>query len=242
MTIHSVDSFSYKHHVKKRIGTMSSANDQVKLIPLYGMAHGLPMTITKVCDEHPVYTIENFLTPDECDEVIKVGEPLLAPSTAVEGDKQFIANYRTSWTGYMTKDGVKSENPLLAAIQLRASALTWMPIGHLEALNLTRYSHTQKYEGHHDYFNGSTRAGKAGDRVMTIFVYLNDVPEDAGGATEFPRLNVRVQPKKGNAVFWMNTSFAGQVYDKTLHAGMPITKEGITKYGMNVWMRQNPFV
>lgn len=63
-----------------------------------------------------------------------------------------------------------------------------------------RYYTTQKYANHWDAFDLATEDGRrfaqnGGQRVCTVLVYLNDVP--AGGCTSFPRLGVRVQPKKG---------------------------------------------
>lgn len=39
-----------------------------------------------------------------------------------------------------------------------------------------------------------------GVRILTVFLYLNDVEE--GGGTDFPKLGITVEPKKGKAVIW----------------------------------------
>jgi prolyl 4-hydroxylase len=39
-----------------------------------------------------------------------------------------------------------------------------------------------------------------GPRALTLFLYLNDVEE--GGGTRFPKLDITVQPKLGNAILW----------------------------------------
>ena len=58
---------------------------------------------------------------------------------------------------------------------------------------------------------------------MTFFVYLNDLAgEDAGGETDFPRLNARVRPKRGRAVFWYDTDEKGEGDERTFHAGLPV--------------------
>ena len=38
------------------------------------------------------------------------------------------------------------------------------------------------------------------NRIVTLIVYLNDVTE--GGATVFPKLNLRFQPKKGTGLIF----------------------------------------
>lgn len=221
----------------------SRANDDIKCLPIYSLAHELPIRVTRLTNKHPVYLIENFLTADECDFIIKFGEPKLQPSTAIENDKLVIATYRTSWTAFITEGGKPSSETVLKNIQQRASAFSWYPIQHLEAFNLTRYRYGEKYVEHVDYFdkNHTQTAGKAGQRVCTFFVYLNDVPEDAGGCTEFTKLGIKVHPKKGNSVFWLNTSFDGTPFDVTSHLGEVIKSDGVTKYGMNIWVRQNAF-
>ena len=40
------------------------------------------------------------------------------------------------------------------------------------------------------------------DRVLTWMIYLNDIPVENGGATEFFHQKVSFQPKKGTVVLW----------------------------------------
>tara|TARA_B100000900_G_scaffold268326_1_gene229086 strand:+ start:269 stop:1036 length:768 start_codon:yes stop_codon:yes gene_type:complete len=40
------------------------------------------------------------------------------------------------------------------------------------------------------------------DRVLTWMVYLNDIPLENGGATDFLHQQISLQPKKGTMVFW----------------------------------------
>lgn len=219
------------------------ANKDIKLLPIYSMAHGLPIIVTRLSNDHPIYLIENFLTPEECDYVIQYGDAKLKPSTAVENDKLVIPSYRTSTTAFITECGKVSDDEILKKIQLRASAFSWFPIKHIESLNLTRYQYNQKYDIHADYFDPSNvkLLGIAKQRVCTFFVYLNDLPEDAGGHTIFPKLNISIRPVKGNAVFWLNTGFDGTLYPITKHMGEVIRKEDVVKYAMNIWIRQNAY-
>jgi prolyl 4-hydroxylase len=78
---------------------------------------------------------------------------------------------------------------------------------------------------------------KNGQRLATMFVYLNDLPPDEdGGGTHFPKLDMTIKPKKGNAAFWMNME-NGKVDPRTLHAGQSVRKPDSVKYGMNIWFR-----
>jgi prolyl 4-hydroxylase len=76
-----------------------------------------------------------------------------------------------------------------------------------------------------------------GDRVATVFAYLES-PE-AGGATYFPALDLRVSPVKGNAVLWYNLHLNGSEDTRLLHSG-EMVREG-TKYGLNIWVREGNF-
>jgi len=49
-------------------------------------------------------------------------------------------------------------------------------------------------------------------RQITILTYLSDVPEEAGGATYFPKLGVHIQPKVGKTILFFPTYL-----DKTLN-------------------------
>ena len=50
------------------------------------------------------------------------------------------------------------------------------------------------YKPHHDS-SGAKDSSVSGHRIMTFFLYLNDVPE--GGETRFTNLDISVHPKKG---------------------------------------------
>ena len=72
-------------------------------------------------------------------------------------------------------------------------------------MKVGRYYTSQKYANHWDAFDLDTEDGRrfaqnGGQRVCTVLVYLNDVA--SGGCTGFPRLGMRVQPRKG--WFWVD--------------------------------------
>jgi prolyl 4-hydroxylase len=81
---------------------------------------------------------------------------------------------------------------------------------------------------HHDYIDFHLERSQ-GVRIITVFLYLNDVND--GGGTHFTRLNLTIQPKRGSVVIWPS------VYDhdpnmkdpRTHHEALPV-KDGI-KYG-----------
>lgn len=214
-------------------------------IPILSFPLKRPMTITMASSDPPILLIRGFLRKRECKWLREMAEPMLKPSTAVENDQLVIRNYRNSWTAHITISGEEPKEPILHSILTRVSAFSGMPMSHIEGINVVRYRYAEKYEAHHDYFakKHSQIAGKGGERIMTFFVYLNDVPDDAGGATIFPKLNFCIQPRAGTCAFWMNTDPTATIYyDTTFHSGEEIRKEGVVKYGMNIWVRQNPMI
>ncbi len=63
---------------------------------------------------------------------------------------------------------------------------------HLDYAQTIRYSHGCQYVTHHD-----TDATDARPRPVTMFLYLNDMTAEEGGATHFPDLGISLQPEKG---------------------------------------------
>jgi len=114
----------------------------------------------------------------------------------------------------------------------------------MESLQFLRYELNQEYKEHWDFFMPGYPAwdeeiARNGQRSVTFFVYLNNLPDaESGGETGFVKLNLKVKPKRGRAVFWYDTLASGKVDERTLHAGLPVLKG--TKYAMNIWIRDRP--
>lgn len=74
---------------------------------------------------------------------------------------------------------------------------------------------------------------------MTFYLYLNDV--EAGGGTNFDKLNITVMPKVGRAIVWPSVLDEAPHLkdDRTSHQALPVEK-GI-KYGANAWYHQRDF-
>lgn len=162
----------------------------------------------------PIYWIENLISAEERDQLLALGKPLLGRSK-VEGSRE--SPDRTSSTAYLP------DNPLTAKIRERAARLVNYPVNKVEQLQLVCYQPGQQYKPHHDYLSHRN------SRHVTFFVYL----DDSDGATEFPRLGLKIQPKPLCAAMWYNVDPSGKPNPDTLHAGRPPTRE---KYGINIWI------
>jgi prolyl 4-hydroxylase len=107
-----------------------------------------------------------------------------------------------------------------------------------EFLQLLRYEKGQFYKKHHDYI-GIERNRQQGVRILTVYLYLNDV--EAGGGTNFPLLDLTVMPKRGRALLWPSVLDAKPEKEDFLtnHQALPV--EAGVKYGANAWYHIRDF-
>lgn len=250
------DNFQAQHHSRRHIDTDFTSRDARRVAMARSMLrtdsiaarecvhstalreladHG-PIEVRPASKEFPVYRVFNAASVAECAEIISIAQPRFAPSTQIRGDVSTTDSVRTSYTAYLDT----ADHRVLRRVARRLASLVGAPLDSVEQINVVRYRYGEGYMFHHDFLNPETDRTflkNGGQRVLTFFLYLNDVDEGSGGETYFPAIDLRVQPECGTAVFWPNTSEDGtQTFGSTLHAGMPITKKGTVKYGMNVWI------
>mmetsp|Transcript_18402 Transcript_18402/g.25943 ORF Transcript_18402/g.25943 Transcript_18402/m.25943 type:complete len:325 (+) Transcript_18402:32-1006(+) len=109
----------------------------------------------------------------------------------------------------------------------------------VEPLQLVRYLNPNAfYKVHHDHgdFYGKEDLEH---RPWTILVFLNDVEE--GGHTSFPKLDLEVKPRAGDAIAWSNVlvDMPTTADPDMVHAGEPPKREGIEKYAVNIWFGED---
>ena len=193
-------------------------------------------TIEKVFDTPQLYIIEDFLTSKECDMVLKIATEFHRSKVYGDSKDTYQSIHRTSFTCTLKKQ----QNDLIRRLEERVSKLVHCPTTHIEPFQIVRYENGQEFKKHYDYFGGIHKEKElqtSGQRVATLFVYLNNVEE--GGCTYFNKLDYRICPKKGRAVFWLNLKPNGDLDPLTEHCGEP--PKNCIKYGLNIWTRENPF-
>lgn len=184
-----------------------------------------------------LFTHEDVFSKLDCEYVIALAEPALAPSFVNDGisGKPLRHPNRTSHSmAFPGHDG----DLWLRHLQRRLARVAGLPFLHGERLAVLRYGVGEEYRPHRDYLRpqeaGSTAEGQAGQRLTTAFCYLNDV--EAGGETDFPLLDVRIGPKRGRVVMFDNINADGSPDASTLHAGLPV-QQG-EKWLATIWFRQ----
>jgi len=199
------------------------------------------MTWEILQDEPRVMLLHNFLSPTECAHMIKLGQHGVFKRSTVQGTDNEISPDRTSSSTALTRH----QDALVRKIEERAAAVTHLPLANVEPLQVVRYTRAQFYRPHFDYFvpgaEGTDQAlQRGGQRVATLFVYLNDLDaKDKGGSTSFPKLGLKVFPKRGTAVYFPNVTTSGQEDPRLLHGGDPPTCS--VKHGLNIWIRRHAF-
>jgi prolyl 4-hydroxylase len=183
-------------------------------------------TVRKI-EQTGVAVVDNFCTHEEAQALVQLAMDKLVPSAVRQGGKFVQDPGRKSETALVF--GPRRRDPALIPFACRAAALVGVPYTHLEAVYVTRYQEGGRYNEHVDYGDHFSV-----DRLYTVLLYLNDLPEDQGGGTAFPRLNIKVQPKLGRAVSWTNMNPDGSAHVETSHAALPVLNGG-EKWTIQFW-------
>lgn len=185
--------------------------------------------------------IKNFLSKEECAELIAAGQKKLIPATgvnAVTGQAE-LTEYRKAETSMFSI----AETPLIDDIEHRIANIINLPIENGEGMQVIRYRPGGYYKFHFDAFNSKFEGDKhyierAGNRIYTFLAYLNDV--ETGGETYFPKVDLKIKPEMGKAIFWLNLKADGSIDTDTNHSGEPVG-EGLEKWIVTKWVRERAY-
>lgn len=187
-----------------------------------------------------LFLFRDFLDRRSCARLIRLIDSEIGPSTLFNdgGAETGGAGVRTSSTHYFADS--RRDAAMLAR---RIDDLLGLDRAHAETMQGQRYLPGEQYRHHCDFFR-TERAHwqrerlRGGQRTWTAMVYLNNV--ESGGATDFPRLGLSIQPEAGMLLVWDNITRGGRPNRTTIHAGMPV--ETGAKYVVTQWYRQNEWV
>lgn len=211
--------------------------------------------LEQISEEPRAFVYHNFLRPEEADHLIALARPHLAKSKVIvaESGKVEDSKVRTSSGAWIQR----AQDPVVAGIERRISAWTGAPVENAEPMHVLHYGVGEEYQPHVDFFVEDKNTINGGQRVATILLYLNDVPE--GGETVFPfsklvpapehaaeysecaRKGTAAKARKGDALLFYSVLPNGQSMDVlSTHAGCPVLKG--EKYVASVWLRQDEWV
>lgn len=211
-----------------------TVQDRPLVAPVYNGVNPMYPGLRVVNVNPPIFAVDNFLTPYECNFLVQAAHNSFGPAPVVGKGAGEISPSRTSSTCYLARED-------LPDYLRKVSFLTGKPIGHCELPQVGRYFPSQQYKQHFDAFDlsnedGCRFAANGGQRTVTVLVYLNDVIQ--GGSTAFPALNIEVKPRQGTALIFFPATVDGLLDKMTLHAALPAVD---TKYVSQVWIRQGEY-
>mmetsp|Transcript_111784 Transcript_111784/g.216582 ORF Transcript_111784/g.216582 Transcript_111784/m.216582 type:complete len:383 (+) Transcript_111784:73-1221(+) len=219
----------------KSVGSISSLWSKDAIVDADTLASGgcrdvetLGSAQTYVVHQDPkIVLVPNFLTDAEIHEVHAVCNGLWEQS-GVANDSYAASGINR--LGRTSSSAVLSwaQTPAICELEKRLACLAGMSVDHLEGLVGVRYEPGQFFTLHHD---GS-------HRPVTIFLYLNDLPEEEGGETRFPLLGLKFAPRRGTAVMWSNVGSDGKLDSRLIHHAIPPKTK--MKFGVNCFFHELP--
>jgi len=191
-------------------------------------------------DHAKIWTIEDFITPEECQVLIKHGRPRLARATvaAEDGSSVVSENRKAQQASYNLHANKQSDplwplyNRVLEVTNFHAG-FNLKPPGQ-EDFTIIQYNPTDQYTPHCDGTCDHSMHTSTG-RVATAVLYCKVA--DEGGATTFTKADIFVKPKVGMGTFFSYKGPDGRMDDGyTEHSGCPVIKG--EKWITTVWMRE----
>ena len=183
-------------------------------------------------DDLELYTLDNFLSEDECAKLVALIKTKLKPSglSSHEAD----TSYRTS----RTCDLARLNDRFIKDIDDRICRLMGIDESYSETIQGQYYDIGQQFKAHTDYFEPhefETHGAGMGQRTYTVMIYLNDVHK--GGETCFLRADKEYKPTTGTAVIWSSLNPDGTTNINSMHQAKPV-EEGY-KAVITKWFRSN---
>lgn len=182
-----------------------------------------------------IYIAPGFMGEDDRREIMARADRTLQPSSVLGAFPD--PDYRTSRSG-----NLDPHDPFTKSIDRRIAELLGLDPGLGETIQGQRYDVGQQFKAHMDYFHTTMAYWESqkligGQRSWTAMVFLHE-PE-AGGATYFPDVDIKVAPRAGTLLAWNNMDANGEPNALSRHTGQPV--EAGTKYIITKWFRERPW-
>ncbi|KAF5739655.1 hypothetical protein HS088_TW12G00864 [Tripterygium wilfordii] len=212
-----------------------------------------PTRVTQLSWRPRAFLYEGFLTDKECDHLVNLARDKLEKSMVADNEsgKSIASEVRTSSGMFLGK----AQDDVVAGIEARIAAWTFLPVENGESIQILHYEHGQKYEPHYDFFHDKANQALGGHRVATVLMYLSNV--DKGGETIFPNSEEKlsqskddswsdcaksgyaVKAKKGDALLFFSLYPDATTDTNSLHGSCPVI-EG-EKWSATKWIHVRSF-
>lgn len=191
-----------------------------------------------ILNEDPIiYSIDNFLTKEECDYFIENSKDKIKQALVSSNNEGVVSDGRSGKNHWIPHN----ETLISKEIGDRISKEVGIALENAEAFQVIYYDVNQEYRKHYDSwdFDNSEKSIRnmryGGPRMITALVYLNNVEE--GGGTKFTKLDKDVSPEIGKLLVFHNVYSGKNIkHELSEHAGMPVIKG--EKWAFNLWFRE----
>ncbi|KAE8734515.1 putative prolyl 4-hydroxylase 7 [Hibiscus syriacus] len=212
-----------------------------------------PTRVTQLSWHPRAFLYKGFLSSEECDHLITLAKDKLEKSMVADNEsgESIESEVRTSSGMFLQK----SLDEVVADVEARISAWTFLPVENGESMQILHYEHGQKYEPHFDYFHDKANQELGGHRIATVLMYLSDV--ESGGETVFPNSKGKftqlkdeswsdcakngyaVKPRKGDALLFFSLHLDATPDSDSLHGSCPVIKG--EKWSATKWIHVRSF-
>jgi len=193
-----------------------------------------------------VVSFDNFMTEEECEAMIQLGHKYEYKRSEDVGEEKADGTFgsvqstrRTSENAWCSSHGGCREEDIPTRIHERIARVLDIPADNSEDFQVLKYEKGQFYRTHHDYIPHQ-KDRQCGPRILTFFMYLSDVEQ--GGGTNFPQLDISVEPKRGRALLWPSVydSDPMKMDSRYYHQALPV--EAGTKFAFNGWIHMYDYI
>ncbi|EEC08356.1 prolyl 4-hydroxylase alpha subunit, putative, partial [Ixodes scapularis] len=171
-----------------------------------------PIKLEEINLKPYIIVMRDVVQERDIEDLMAFAEPRLQRSTTYTGDGNAPSTRRTSSNAWLWDDEAPIANRMNWYLRALVGLGTLGSEYEAEAYQLANYGSGGYFLPHYDYLQDTLHAHNStadyylqnneGDRLATLMIYMTDVEE--GGATVFPRLGVRLVPKKFD---WLWTVF-----------------------------------
>lgn len=190
-------------------------------------------------EDPTLWLFENYASAEEMAALREAASEKLAPAEVSGSAGGYISEGRSGSNCWVPH----GHSALVRQLAERIAALVGIGLAHAESFQVVHYGPDQEYRAHFDAWEIGTERGRrcmarGGQRLVTALLYLNHV--EGGGATAFPKLELRVNPAPGNLLLFHNC-LPGSVerHPHSLHGGLPVLAG--EKWAANLWFRERDY-
>ena len=196
-------------------------------------------------EDPSVYTLDNFITPEECQHIIQEAKPRLGRAMVGAGldPNNMDGTYSKNRTGTNCWFP-HNHDPIFARVGERISQEVGHPFANAEQFQVVHYDIGEEFKDHYDGWEQDGTSEHfhnfkfGGNRLLTALIYLNDV--EAGGGTKMTKLNHLVEAKQGRVLVFEDCyRGTNKRHPLSEHCGMPVIQG--EKYAVNLWFKECPY-